>query len=98
MTSEAAFFDGGVLIRDGKIASVWSGSNVPTAHDGITVVATEGSIYPGLIDLHNHMHYNHIPLWDLKYTSHPHLVLKKAVTPIDISGATTGITARASLG
>ena len=66
MTSEAAFFDGGVLIQDGKIASVWSGNNIPTAHDGIEVINTEGTIYPGLIDLHNHMHYNHIPLWDFE--------------------------------
>ena len=66
MTSEGAFFDGGVLIQDGKIASVWSGNNIPTAHDGIEVINTEGSIYPGLIDLHNHMHYNHIPLWDFE--------------------------------
>ena len=45
MTSEAAFFDGGVLIQDGKIASVWSGNNIPTAHDGIEVTNTEGTIY-----------------------------------------------------
>ena len=30
----------------------------------IPIVETEGTIYPGLIDLHNHVHYNHIPLWD----------------------------------
>ena len=64
MTSEGAFFDGGVLIKDGKITSVWSGSTIPSAHSGIAVTETDGTIYPGLIDLHNHMHYNHIPLWD----------------------------------
>ena len=30
------------------------------------MIDTEGTIYPGLIDLHNHMHYNHIPLWDFE--------------------------------
>ena len=30
----------------------------------VPIVNTEGTIYPGLIDLHNHVHYNHIPLWD----------------------------------
>ena len=64
MTSEGAFFDGGVLLKDGKITSVWAGSTIPSAHSGIDVIETDGSIYPGLIDLHNHMHYNHIPLWD----------------------------------
>jgi len=66
MTGEAAVFDGGVLVQYGKIASVWSGPNIPTAHDGIEVIETDGTIYPGLIDLHNHMHYNHIPLWDFE--------------------------------
>ncbi|MEC9090686.1 MAG: amidohydrolase family protein, partial [Candidatus Thermoplasmatota archaeon] len=66
MTSEASFFDGGVLIQSGKIQSVWSGSTIPAAHAGIQVIETDGTIYPGLIDLHNHMHYNHIPLWDFE--------------------------------
>jgi hypothetical protein len=66
MNGEGAFFDGGVLIQSGKIASVWSGSTIPSAHAGIQVVETDGTIYPGLIDLHNHMHYNHIPLWDFE--------------------------------
>jgi hypothetical protein len=30
---------------------------------------TNGTIYPGLIDLHNHLHYNQAPLWDMT----PHL-------------------------
>ena len=66
MTSESSFFDGGLLVRDGKIQSVWSGSTIPAAHAGIEVIETDGTIYPGLIDLHNHMHYNHIPLWDFE--------------------------------
>jgi len=64
MTGEGAVFDGGVLVQSGKIASVWSGPTIPSALAGIQVVETDGTIYPGLIDLHNHMHYNHIPLWD----------------------------------
>ena len=66
MTGEAAFFEGGVLIQDGKITQVWNSPVVPTQHAGIEVIETEGTIYPGLIDLHNHMHYNHIPLWDFE--------------------------------
>jgi len=65
MTSESAFFDGGMLIRDGIIESIWSGTTIPTEHDGIDVIDTDGTIYPGLIDAHNHIHYNTVPLWDV---------------------------------
>ena len=60
--------DGHVLIRDGKISAVWGGQNIPQNVDltGVPVVETNGTIYPGLIDTHNHMHYNHIPLWDFE--------------------------------
>jgi len=60
---------GNVLVRDGMIDAVWSsGSSVPLTADltNAPVIETNGTIYPGLIDLHNHMHYNHIPLWDFE--------------------------------
>lgn len=60
---------GNVMVRDGKITGVWStGSTIPSGVDltDVPVIETEGTIYPGLIDLHNHMHYNHIPLWDFE--------------------------------
>ena len=59
--------NGNVMIRDGKITGVWaSNTNPPAGVDftEIPIIETEGTIYPGLIDLHNHVHYNHIPLWD----------------------------------
>ena len=59
--------NGNVMIRDGKITGVWaSNSNPPAGVDfsDVPIVETDGTIYPGLIDLHNHVHYNHIPLWD----------------------------------
>jgi len=60
--------DGHVLVRDGKIEAVWGGENIPQNVDltDVPIVNTDGSIYPGLIDSHNHMHYNHIPLWDFE--------------------------------
>ena len=61
--------DGNVMIRDGKITGVWpSNTNPPAGVDftDVPIVETEGTIYPGLIDLHNHVHYNHIPLWDFE--------------------------------
>lgn len=35
----------------------------------VPILETNGTIYPGLIDLHNHLHYNQAPLWDMT----PHL-------------------------
>ena len=60
--------EGRVLIRDGKIEAVWGGDNIPQNIDltDVQIVETNGTIYPGLIDSHNHMHYNHIPLWDFE--------------------------------
>jgi len=61
--------DGNVMVRDGKITGVWaSNANPPAGVDfsDVPIVETEGTIYPGLIDLHNHVHYNHIPLWDFE--------------------------------
>ncbi|MGY8735245.1 MAG: amidohydrolase family protein [Candidatus Poseidoniales archaeon] len=60
---------GNVLVRDNMIDAVWSSSSsVPLTADltNVPVIETNGTIYPGLIDLHNHMHYNHIPLWDFQ--------------------------------
>ncbi|MEE3038995.1 MAG: amidohydrolase family protein, partial [Candidatus Thermoplasmatota archaeon] len=58
-----------VMVRDGKITGVWaSNTNPPAGVDftDVPIVETDGTIYPGLIDLHNHVHYNHIPLWDFE--------------------------------
>ena len=66
MTSESDVIDhGSMLIRDGQIAAIWT--DLPPAGvnlEGIPVHATSGTIFPGLIDSHNHPHYNAIPLWD----------------------------------
>ena len=67
-TEDDVINDGHVLVRDGKIEAVWGGDNIPQNVDltGVQIVDTNGTIYPGLIDAHNHMHYNHIPLWDFE--------------------------------
>jgi len=36
---------------------------LPGGFDGATTVDTGGVVYPGLIDLHNHVAYNCLPLW-----------------------------------
>jgi 5-methylthioadenosine/S-adenosylhomocysteine deaminase len=62
--------DGAVYIRPndptnrGTIEAVQKASDDPPAgYDQAPVVQTDGVIYPGLIDLHNHCAYNCISLW-----------------------------------
>ena len=67
--------DGAVWVGDdGRIAQVAErGAAAPAGFDGAEVVQTGGTIYPGLIDLHNHLAYNCVGLWiapqDEPYTS-----------------------------
>ena len=68
MTGQNDVIENGNIMIDGSmIAAVWADGEIPPINtDGITVHDTQATIYPGLIDLHNHMHYNHIPLWDFE--------------------------------
>jgi cytosine/adenosine deaminase-related metal-dependent hydrolase len=67
--------DGAVYIgEDGLIDAVQPRRRSPPAgFSGARRVATGGVVYPGLIDLHNHLAYNFLPLWfaprDTPYTS-----------------------------
>jgi hypothetical protein len=56
--------DGRVIVRRGKIVDVSHASEpLPPGLGAVTVEKTNGTIYPGLIDLHNHFTYNVLPLW-----------------------------------
>ncbi len=57
---------GSVMVTDGMIEAVWEDGQMPSGIDlqNIPVVETAGTIYPGIIDAHNHIHYNMVPLWD----------------------------------
>jgi cytosine/adenosine deaminase-related metal-dependent hydrolase len=64
--------DGAVWIKDAAIAAITSrGDATPAGFDGIAPVETRGTIFPGLIELHNHIAYNVLPLWQVpkKYTN-----------------------------
>lgn len=55
--------DGQVVIKGGKIVSILApGAAIPA---GALVVETQGYIYPGLMDLHNHMAYNFLKLYEI---------------------------------
>jgi 5-methylthioadenosine/S-adenosylhomocysteine deaminase len=56
--------DGYVCVKDDLIKEVRpSSEGVPTSFSGAPIVQTGGTIYPGLIELHNHPAYNFIPMW-----------------------------------
>lgn len=56
--------EGRLAVRGGRIAAiVAAGKALPAALRAAPVVQTQGTIYPGLIDLHNHYVYDIAPLW-----------------------------------
>jgi 5-methylthioadenosine/S-adenosylhomocysteine deaminase len=56
--------DGRIVIKEGQIRAVLdAGEPLPEACAGAPVIDTKGTIYPGLMDLHNHFVYNVLPLW-----------------------------------
>jgi 5-methylthioadenosine/S-adenosylhomocysteine deaminase len=69
---DAVLEDGVVYVRDGSIAAVSeAGAPAPEGFEGIRVLASRGTIYPGLIDLHDHLSYNALELWQVpkRYTN-----------------------------
>lgn len=54
---------GEVLISAGRIVCVDTDCTSHTEATGATVVNTDGVIYPGIIDAHNHTQYNYLPIW-----------------------------------
>jgi 5-methylthioadenosine/S-adenosylhomocysteine deaminase len=53
---------GGIAIEGGIIKAVHSGDDAP---EGALVIDTAGYIYPGLINLHNHLAYDFLPLYEI---------------------------------
>ena len=55
---------GAVYIHDGRIERVADESQpAPAGYDDAPRVRVDGVVAPGLIDLHNHLAYNTLPLW-----------------------------------
>src|SRR5262249_49271049 len=68
----AVLQDHTIYIRDGLIAAIRPGdAPSPDGFGGVTALKTGGLIFPGLIDLHNHLAYDVLPLWQVpkKYTN-----------------------------
>jgi 5-methylthioadenosine/S-adenosylhomocysteine deaminase len=57
---------GRVYVRDGRIeAALPTGAPTPEGFVGAPVVRTGGTLYPEMIELHNHLPYNVLPLWQV---------------------------------
>ncbi|HVR57300.1 MAG TPA: amidohydrolase family protein [Pseudolabrys sp.] len=57
---------GYVCIDGNTIAAVVEDiAKAPAEFARLTPVQTQGTIYPGLIELHNHLPYNFLPLWNV---------------------------------
>lgn len=72
MNAKREVFKGRIYIDGATIAAVHrAGAKAPGGFQGAPVLATKGAIYPGLIELHNHLPYDILPLWDVpkKYGS-----------------------------
>ncbi len=64
--------NGNLFIEDGEIKYIQKkNKSFPTEFISAPVIRTRGTIYPGLIELHNHLSYNILPLWNVpkKYTN-----------------------------
>jgi len=57
------YIKGGTLVRVQAAAAP-----APEGFAGVAVTDTQGSIYPGLIELHNHLAYNALRLWQVPRT------------------------------
>jgi 5-methylthioadenosine/S-adenosylhomocysteine deaminase len=69
VTMDGAFrvVDSGcIYMENGSIVAVReTGAPAPAGFEGVPVRDTASTLYPGLIDLHNHMPYNVLPLWQV---------------------------------
>lgn len=60
VTPDSVFAPGEVLIQNDRISCV--GASCAGA-DGATILDTQGVIFPGLVDAHNHTQYDYLPPW-----------------------------------
>jgi 5-methylthioadenosine/S-adenosylhomocysteine deaminase len=68
-TANAAIDHGVVYAKTGTLVAVQpADAPVPAGFENVEVLDTGGTIYPGLIDLHDHLSYNALQLWDVPKT------------------------------
>ncbi len=67
--ADAVVEHGTIYIQAGTITAVQdAAAPVPAGFEQLKPLETHGTIYPGLIDLHDHLSYNALQLWDVPNT------------------------------
>ena len=67
MTREEDVINDGVLYIDGDhiVAAQKRSTAPPVGFEAVQPIETGGTLYPGMIELHNHLTYNVLPLWQV---------------------------------
>src|SRR6267154_6034990 len=60
VTPAGVIDDGVILVANGTIQSLGTAASIPA---GTTVVKVDGVVFPGLIDLHDHLVWTVFPRW-----------------------------------
>lgn len=91
--------DGVVYVDGGTISAVQPAAKAaPKGFADVAVVNVEGTLYPGLIELHNHLSYDVLPLWNVprrygnrdQWSGTPEY--RKLITgPMKVLGASPGL-------
>lgn len=69
MNAQDEVIDDGIVWIENQIVAVQpTGAPPPPAFAGIQSVDTRGTLYPGFMDLHNHLAYNILSLWNVPAT------------------------------
>ena len=100
MTAEGDVIeDGRVYINGGLIEAVQPATaEAPAGFERIKPINSGGTIFPGLIELHNHLSYNVLPLWRVpkeyenrdQWGRHPDY--RKLISgPMNVLGRTDGL-------
>ncbi len=89
--------DGAVLVDGGTIVDVVPANALPAGDHGPSI-RTGGTIFPGLIELHNHLSYNAMPLWHVPkpYTNNGQWrgvepYTRRITKPSQVLGQTDGV-------
>ena len=95
MGAQSDVIDNGVLyIRGGAISAIQEvGEATPEGFTDVPVTRTGGTIFPGLIELHNHLPYNILPLWQVPIPSPcPNEVYERAMAAAVARAVAEGFT------
>jgi hypothetical protein len=67
LDAAATIVDPGVVYcRDGSIVAVQpTSASAPPGFENVAVTQTRGTVLPGMIELHNHLPYDVLPLWQV---------------------------------